>query len=113
MSRILFIQAVVILLAILASAIFVGRNGAVSAGLGGLACYIPNVLFALRMNIVARRKDASYLANFFVGEFFKVLATIAFVLLVARAFPDLHWPSMLIGLGLSLHAFFFGFWIKN
>ena len=84
-----------------------------SALLGGMACVLPNLLFALRLRAVARRPGASYPANFFLGEFVKVLATIGLLVFVVRGYADLHWPSMLIGLGLALQAGFLAFFKKS
>lgn len=93
--------------------LFVGTRGAASAALGGAACTLPNFLFALRLKFVASRPGASYPANFFLGEFVKVAATVGLLVCVVRVYSDLHWPSLLIGLGLALQAGFLAFWKKS
>ena len=90
-----------------------GTRGAVSAILGGAACTLPNFLFALRLKSVARRPGASYPANFFLGEFVKIALTIGLLTIIVKTYADLHWPSMLIGLGLALQAGFLAFWKKS
>lgn len=110
MFRAILLQVIVTLIVVTVAGLVVGIRGAVSAFLGGAACIIPNALFALRLRAVANRRGASYPLNFFVGELAKVLLTIAFLFLAARIYADLHWPSMLIGLGLALQAMFLAFW---
>jgi len=113
MFRAIFLQAGATIIAATAGGLFAGTQGAVSAILGGAACTLPNLLFALRLKAVANRRGASFPANFFLGEFVKILATIALLVLVVREYADLHWPSMLIGLGLALQAGFLAFWKKS
>ena len=43
----------------------------------------------------------------------KTTATIGLLVFVVREYSDLHWPSMLIGLGLALQAGFLAFWKKS
>jgi ATP synthase protein I len=88
-------------------------RGAVSAALGGAVCTLPNLLFALRLKFAAKGSAASFPVNFFLGELAKIAATIGLLLLVVKTYADLHWPSMLIGLGLALQAGFLAFWKKS
>ena len=113
MFRAIVLQAGATLLAALVAGLFAGAQGALSAALGGAACTIPNFLFALRLKFVAKRPGASYPANFFLGEFVKIAATIGLLVFVVKQYADLHWPSMLIGLGLALQAGFLAFWKKS
>jgi len=91
----------------------VGVRGAVSALLGGLVCAFPNFLFALRLVFVAKKPNASYPASFFLGEIIKLVLTVSVLVLVVKEYADLHWPSMLIGMGLALQAGFLAFWKKS
>jgi len=113
MFRAILLQVGATLLAALAAGLFAGTSGAVSAALGGVVCTLPNFLFALRLKFVANRPGTSYPANFFLGEFIKIAVTIGLLVLVVREYADLHWPSMLIGLGLALQAGFLAFWKKS
>jgi len=74
-----------------------------SAGLGGAAIVIPNLFFALSLWAAARSGRAS-VGRFFAGEFIKVAATLALVVIVAVAYRDLHWPAMLAGMFVALKA---------
>lgn len=106
MFRAILLQVGATIAAAVAGALIAGMRGGVSALLGGVACTLPNFLFALRLTLVANRPGASYPVNFFIGEFIKVGATVALLLFVIREYADLHWPSLLIGLGLALQAGF-------
>ncbi|MCF8199385.1 MAG: ATP synthase subunit I [Sulfuritalea sp.] len=83
--------------------IWAGKHGAISAGLGGAAVVIPNLLFALSLWAAARSGRASA-AGFLVGEFIKVAATLALLVIVAGAYRDLHWLALLAGLLVALKA---------
>ena len=113
MFRAIFLQAGATVIAALAAGLFAGTRGVVSAVLGGLACVLPNLLFALRLKIVANRPGASYPANFFLGEFVKIAATTGLLVLIVSEYADLHGPAMLIGLVLALQASFLALWKKS
>ena len=113
MFRAILLQVGATLIASLVLGLSVGARGAISAALGGAVCILPNFLFALRLKSVASRPGASYPANFFLGEFVKIAATVGLLVFVVKEYPDLHWPSMLIGLGLALQAGFLAFWKKS
>ena len=113
MFRAILLQVGATLIAALILGGLVGTRGAVSAVLGGVACTLPNFLFALRLKRTAKRPGASYPANFFLGEFVKIAATVGILVFVVKEYTDLHWPSLLIGLGLALQAGFLAFWKKS
>lgn len=79
------------------------QRGAISAALGGAVIVVPNLLFALKLWLAERSGQAS-VAGFFVGEFFKVAATIALLIIVAGAYRDLHWLALLAGMFVALKA---------
>lgn len=81
--------------------------------MGGLACIIPNVLFALRLKSVAGRHRASFTVNFLLGELVKLVVVVGLLVFIARQYADLHWLSMLIGLAFATQAMFLAFWKKN
>ncbi len=63
--------------------------------------------------MVNNRPGASYAANFFIGEFLKIAATIGILAIAITGYPGMHWPSLLIGLAIVLHAGFLAFWKKS
>ena len=113
MFRAILLQTITILISALAAGLIAGTRGAVSAALGGAVCTLPNFLFALRLKFVETRPGASYAAIFFLGQVVKIALTIGLLVSVVKIYPDLHWPSMLIGLGLALQAGFLAFWKKS
>lgn len=113
MFRAILLQVGATIITALATGLYAGMHGMVSAALGGAACTLPNFLFALRLKMVANRPGASYPANFFLGEFVKIAATIGLLVFIVREYADLHWPSLLIGLVLALQAGFLAFWKKS
>lgn len=96
-------QSIATLVAAAVAWFWVGPHGALSAGLGGAAIVIPNLLFALSLWAAARSGKAS-VAGFFVGELIKVAATLALLVIVAGAYRDLHWLALLAGVVFALKA---------
>ena len=91
----------------------VGTRGLVSVGFAALAAILPNLFFAIRLSMENNRPGASYAANFFIGEFLKIAATIGILAIAITGYPGMHWPSLLIGLAIVLHAGFLAFWKKS
>ena len=112
MFKVVLLQSVAILLAAVPAWFWVGRNGAVSAALGGAAVVIPNLLFALSLWAATRGGRISA-AKFFASEFIKVAATLALLAIVAGAYRDLHWLALLAGLIVALKANLFAFLLKT
>jgi len=92
--------------------VIAGTRGLVSVGVAAFAAIVPNLFFAVRLSMVNNRPGASYAANFFIGEFLKIAATIGILAIAITGYPEMHWPSMLIGLAVVLHAGFIAFWKK-
>ncbi|MGE5491006.1 MAG: ATP synthase subunit I [Actinomycetota bacterium] len=94
--------------------LLVGSEGAISAGIGGFACILPNAWFAWRLAATAKHaKPTSMAAGFFIGEFIKVVATIGLLAIAMKLYPSMHWLSLLIGMVVALHASLFAFWKKS
>ncbi|MDR1887971.1 MAG: ATP synthase subunit I, partial [Zoogloeaceae bacterium] len=80
----------------------------------GAACILPNLWFALRLKAAASKSKGILLAaQFFVGEFIKVAATIGLLVIAVKVYPNLHWPSLLVGMMMVLQANFLAFWKKS
>lgn len=112
MFKAIILQLVAALITALGAGAIVGTRGLVSVGIAALAAILPNVFFAIRLTMVNNRPGASYAANFFIGEFLKIAATIGFLAIAIKGYPEMHWPSLLIGLAVVLHAGFLAFWKK-
>lgn len=113
MYRAVLLQCGAALIVVIGAGVLVGARGALSAGMGAIACVLPNLLFALRLKSVSNRPGASYPVNFFIGEFVKIAATIVLLAVAIRGYPEMHWPSLLIGFAIVLQSGFIAFWKKS
>ncbi|WP_374267482.1 ATP synthase subunit I [Zoogloea sp.] len=113
MFKAVFLQIGATILATMIAGAITGVRGALSAALGGAACVLPNLLFALRLYAVSKRPAASYPLEFFVGEFFKIASTVGLLATVPLVYPDVHWLAMVIGSIVALKANLFAFLVKT
>ena len=113
MYKAIILQVLAAVITAIGAGVLVGTRGAVSVGLAAFACIVPNLLFVLRLKSVSQRAGSSYAANFFAGEFLKIAATIGLVAIAVKGYPEMHWPSMMIGFAIVLHAGFLAFWKKS
>lgn len=103
MFRAVFHQSIATLIAAGLAALLAGRHAAISAGFGGAAIVVPNLMFALSLWAAAKTGRAS-VARFFVGEVIKIAATLALLAIVAGGYRDLNWLALLAGVFLALKA---------
>lgn len=113
MFRAILLQFGAAVITALAAGMIVGVEGVVSVVLGAVACLVPNLLFALRLKMVEKREGASYVTNFFAGEALKIAATVGLLAVAIKGYPEMHWPSLLVGFAIVLHAGFLAFWKKS
>jgi F0F1-type ATP synthase assembly protein I len=90
-----------------------GHRAAVSSLLGGLACTLPNGLFALHLAWLGRvprpraidngsGRATAYALALLGGEFLKVLLTIGLLILIARTVQGLVWLALILGVSAVL-----------
>ncbi|HEX4597019.1 MAG TPA: ATP synthase subunit I [Burkholderiaceae bacterium] len=90
-----------------------GHRAAVSSLLGGLACTLPNGLFALHLAWLGRvprsravdggsGRATAYLLALLAGEFLKVVLTIGLLVLIARTVRDVVWLALIVGVSAVL-----------
>lgn len=90
-----------------------GYRAAVSSLLGGLACALPNGLFALNLAWLGHMRrsravdDGSGRASacavaLLVGEFLKVVLTIGLLVLIARTVRDVVWSALIVAVSAVL-----------
>lgn len=113
MYRAVFLQIGATVLTAVLAGWWIGERGVVSAALGGAACILPNLFFAFRLTVAAKKPDASYPAAFFVGEFVKVASTIALLAAVMILYRDVHWISLFVGMIVALKANLFALLYKS
>ena len=113
MIKAVYLQIGATILVALIAGLIIGERGAVSAALGGAACVLPNLLFALRLRAVSKRPAASYPIAFFVGEFLKIASTVGLLATVRLVYPDVHWLALFLGFVVALKANLFAFLVKT
>ncbi len=109
MAYAVLLQAVMTLVIAGLAALVAGSHAAMSALFGGLACVVPNALFAWRLAWDARRPGGATMQAFFVGEFVKLATTVAILFAVARLYRGLVWPALIIGFIAVLKSYFLMF----
>lgn len=112
MARVVFLQFLTTFVVAGLAWLVSGRMAAVSALLGGLACAVPNGLFALRLVLAGRRGEASPV-GFLLGEFVKVVATVALLALIAKAVKDLNWLAMIVAIIAVLNSYVLALTVKH
>ena len=109
MATAVLLQVLVTCVVAVLAAIWGGLDAALSAALGGMACVVPNALFAARLQIAARRPGGATAQGFFVGEFVKVATTVALLVLIAHSYRGLNWLALIIGVIVALKSYFLMF----
>ena len=105
MFRVVFLQILTTVVVSLVAMLLGGTHAAISALLGGAACVVPNGLFALKLAAAARRPQGTSPAVFLIGEFVKVVSTLALLALVVAAYEDLVWPAMIFSIVVVLKSY--------
>ena len=112
MFRIILLQILTTAVVSLLCALIGGAPAAISALLGGAACFIPNGLFALKLAAAARRPQGTDPAVFLIGEFVKIVATIALLALIVATYRNLVWLAMLVSIIAVLKSYVLALLIK-
>lgn len=98
-TRALVAQAVMLVFSVVVSWLVAGAHGALSALVGGLAYFVPNALFALRLLMGLLGTAQANPFTFFIGEAFKLGSAVVVLGLVAwKGQAWLVWPALLFGL---------------
>ena len=90
-----------------------GQAAAVSALLGGAACFVPNALFAARLWWASRKPRGVGALTFFVGEFVKLGLTLALLVAVVQGYDKLVWLAMIIAIIACLKSYLLMFWLDR
>lgn len=97
--RVLGAQSVMLAFAVGVSGAVGGWGAAVSALVGGMAYFLPNALFALRLFVGLWGSRQSSPFTFFIGEAFKLASAVVVLGLVAWFGKQwVVWPALLFGL---------------
>jgi ATP synthase protein I len=98
MFRVVLLQILTTVIVSLVAGLLGGSHAAISALLGGAACFIPNGLFALKLAAAAKRPQGTSPAVFLIGEFVKVVSTLVLLALIVAAYKNLVWLAMLVSI---------------
>ncbi len=113
MANAVALQAVMTVIVAVIAAMLGGAGAAWSAVFGGLACVIPNALFALRLTFESRRPGGATIQGFIVGELLKVAMTVLLIFLVARTVHGLNWLAFIVGIIAVLKSYFLAFVVRR
>ena len=103
--KILGYQMLIILVVSLGFVV-VGGHKALSSALGGLAAFVPNLYFALRISNSAGQEARKVLQSFYTGESVKLLLTAALFILIFQI-PKIEIMPLLVGYVTALSVFWF------
>ncbi|WP_231934860.1 ATP synthase subunit I [Bordetella bronchialis] len=106
LARAVLAQCVMAVLATVGAWVIAGTSAGLSALVGAGAYLVPNTLFALRLLLDSNRPGRTNPFTFFLGEAFKLAATVLLLWLAVRLGGDaIVWPAMLIGLICTLKGY--------
>ncbi len=103
--RSVWVQGVAMLVVALGAGLLGGGDAALSALIGAAAVTLPSVLFALRLAFSVIGFGRAGAGTFFLGEFLKLGATAALLVLGVQFASDvLVWPALIVGLIVALKS---------
>jgi ATP synthase protein I len=83
-----------------------GWQKAYYSALGGLAAFIPNLYFALKVSSAAGQEARKVLRSFYTGESVKLLLTAALFMLIFQI-PNVEILPLFVGYAAALSVFWF------
>jgi ATP synthase protein I len=105
MLRIILLQLAASVVAAIIAGLLGGMPALISALLGGLCCVVPNGLFALRVFANVQKSGGANPMSFFIGEFIKIILTVALLGAVAWLYRDLNWLAMIAAFIVALKSY--------
>ena len=105
MLRLVLLQLMTTVVASLIAGLIGGMPALFSALLGGLCCVVPNGLFALRLLANAQKGEGANPMSFFIGEFIKIVLTVALLGAAAWLYRDLNWLALIAGFIVALKSY--------
>jgi ATP synthase protein I len=104
--KILSYQVLIILIITAAFAVKGGGQQALSAILGGVAAFVPNLYFALRIHRSAGQEPRKIVNSFYAGESGKLLLTAALFMMIFQV-SNIQILPLLVGYVAALSVFWF------
>jgi ATP synthase protein I len=105
-SKVLFLQLLITLCSAASFAVLYGRQSALCALLGGLAAFLPNVYFALRIRWTVGEEPRKIVRSFYSGESGKLLLTVALFGLIFQL-PNIQFLPLMASYIAVLSIFWF------
>lgn len=105
-SRILGYQLLIILIITAGFAIAGGWQQGFSSALGGMAAFVPNLYFALRIHSSSSKPARKIVNSFYAGESGKLLLTAVLFILIFKI-PNIEILPLLAGYITALSVFWF------
>lgn len=105
-SKILSYQILIILIITAGFAFAGGWHKGLSSTLGGLAAFIPNLYFALRISRASGKPARKIVNSFYAGESGKLLLTAALFIIIFKV-PNIEILPLLAGYIAALSVFWF------
>ncbi|MDD5321671.1 MAG: ATP synthase subunit I [Methylococcales bacterium] len=105
-SKILGYQILIILLTTAGFAMAGGWQQGLSSALGGVAAFIPNLYFALRVHRTSGLEPRKIVNSFYAGESGKLLLTAALFMMIFQV-PNIKILPLLTGYITALSVFWF------
>jgi len=97
---------VLIIMAVSLGFVVGGWQKVFSSALGGLAAFLPNLYFALRVAGSAEQDARKILRSFYMGESVKLLLTVALFILIFQI-PNIEILPLMAGYITALSVFWF------
>jgi len=105
-SKIIGYQILITIITTAGFALAEGWQGAISPALGGVAAFIPNLYFALRIYKSAGQEARKIVRSFYAGESGKLLLTAALFFMIFQI-PNIEILPLLAGYIAALSVFWF------
>lgn len=105
MRHIILMQCVATVIVACIAGLLGGMTAMWSSLLGGVCCVLPNGFFAWRLYLGTRKPGGASPITFFIGEFLKILMTIALMGAVAMRYSDVNWLAFLAGFIIVLKSY--------
>ena len=105
-SKILSYQLLIILLVTAGFTLAQGWSQGLSSALGGIAAFIPNMYFALRIVSSSGKPARKIVNSFYAGESGKLLLTAALFVMIFKV-PNIQILPLFVGYVAALSVFWF------
>jgi ATP synthase protein I len=111
LSKILSYQVLIILIITVGFGLAGGQQAMLSSALGGMAAFIPNLYFALKIIKASGQPARKIVNSFYAGESGKLLLTAVLFVMIFKV-PGIEILPLLVGYITALSVFWFALLIR-